>query len=636
MTLDALWSIAQIAYSVAAGATVGVAWSIFRRAPRRREMWLLIGTVMALALQYTAMAVDALLHATDTATAPFTVWSGLGHSLSIVCWALLVVFLLTVVTRVPAPEHADRRLAYVVLGSTGVGVAVTVALFLRALSRVVADADGASVHTALATLMSDVTPFPMFAIGVSLAWRTVIRRLSTAERTGWVWRLVRASRWPLAPPDHQPLTTEPKTSTDDVKVVLIVMGTASLVAANIHVLRTLVEWTAALVACSVVCQVVLLPSLVGLVYYQERYVFFDLVIKRGVLFVALSVVTTVTCYLFMRAVSIGPPQAAGVSVAATFLIYGATRLTGRAERWLDRLIFHRPNYETELQVVSAAMAQCADTDALSATVTTRLKTILGAEFVRYEVGSRRSNHLAIRVVRPDGHQGVLAFGARPRGQRYGCEDVTFIEAVAAHFAALLAGFAARRAQDAATTAELKALRAQINPHFLFNALNVLAQMARDQPATERTIINLSRVFHHALESTTREAVPLHDEIDAVRAYLEIERERFDDRLHFDIDVSEDLLETRIPPMLLQPLIENALKHGLSTKVAGGYIRVAAERQDGHLRMTVTDDGVGFDPARAAVNVGLANVRTRVEMSGGRWSLESAPGTGTTIRIDIAV
>ena len=147
-----------------------------------------------------------------------------------------------------------------------------------------------------------------------------------------------------------------------------------------------------------------------------------------------------------------------------------------------------------------------------------------------------TSQLVIGLGTPDRHRGYLSLGPRPRGQRYNSEEVNFVEAVAAQLAGLLASFEAREAHQLASVAELKALRAQINPHFLFNALNTLAQMARDQPSTERAILNLSRVFRHALESTQRETVPLAIGIEALRAYLEIERERFESRLQFAIDV----------------------------------------------------------------------------------------------------
>jgi len=206
--------------------------------------------------------------------------------------------------------------------------------------------------------------------------------------------------------------------------------------------------------------------------------------------------------------------------------------------------------------------------------------------------------------------------------------------VAGHMTGLLNGFDARESTRLATVAELKALRAQVNPHFLFNALTTLAEMAHSQPATERAILNLARVFRYALDATQHELVPLGEEVDAIRAYLEIEAERFDDRLRFDITVPANVRSTRVPPMLLQPLVENAVKHGLSSRVGGGMVRIAAEREDGLLRLTVQDDGVGFDVDRTPRHVGLSNVGARVEQTGGWWRVQSIPGAGTQVTLAV--
>jgi two-component system sensor histidine kinase LytS len=228
----------------------------------------------------------------------------------------------------------------------------------------------------------------------------------------------------------------------------------------------------------------------------------------------------------------------------------------------------------------------------------------------------------------------LAIGPRQRGQQYGSEDLTFIDAVAAQFAGLLESFGARQSEELAAKAELKALRAQINPHFLFNTLNTLAEMARGQPETERTILNLARVFRYALDSTRRDMVALAEEIDFIRSYLEIEAERFEQKLNYQIEAPEDLRETRLPPMLIQPLVENALKHGIGPKIEGGTVRIAAARTERGVRVTVSDDGVGFDLGSAEMNIGMTNVRQRVEALGGAWRVESRPGEGTAIALEL--
>ena len=234
----------------------------------------------------------------------------------------------------------------------------------------------------------------------------------------------------------------------------------------------------------------------------------------------------------------------------------------------------------------------------------------------------------------DGVRGVLELGPRAHGQPYGSEDLTFVDAVAAQFTAHLHAFDAQESARLTTAAELRALRAQINPHFLFNALNTLAEMSHGQPATERAILNLSRVFRYALESTQHERVPLEAEIEAIRAYLEIEAERFDDRLRFDIEVSDEVRQIPIPPMLLQPLVENAITHGLSEKVCGGLVRITAQRENGHVRLTVQDDGVGFDRDRTALRVGLTNVSARIERTGGSCQVQSIPGAGTLVTLAV--
>jgi two-component system sensor histidine kinase LytS len=213
--------------------------------------------------------------------------------------------------------------------------------------------------------------------------------------------------------------------------------------------------------------------------------------------------------------------------------------------------------------------------------------------------------------------------------------LTFVDAVAAQLAGHLEAFEARASAQLAAAAELRALRAQINPHFLFNALNTLADMADGQPETERTILNLSRVFRYALESTHQERVPLGTEIEAVRAYLEIEAERFEDQVRFAITIPDELLDAPVPPMLLQPLVENAVTHGLSATVDGGTVRIEAVRNNGHLCLTVQDDGVGFDVDHTPHRIGLANVVARVERTGGTWHVQSIPGSGTLITLMVA-
>jgi two-component system sensor histidine kinase LytS len=281
------------------------------------------------------------------------------------------------------------------------------------------------------------------------------------------------------------------------------------------------------------------------------------------------------------------------------------------------------------------MAKAPDISALTTTVTTHLAMALRAEFVRFSAEHEDPSRIAVGVGTANHPRGSLILGPRARGQQYGSEDLTFVDAVAAQLAGHLEAFEARASAQLAAAAELRAIRAQINPHFLFNALNTLADMADGQPETERTILNLSRVFRYALESTHQERVPLGTEIEAVRAYLEIEAARFEDQVRFAITIPDELLDAPVPPMLLQPLVENAVTHGLSAKIDGGTVRIDAVQNNGHLCLTVQDDGVGFEVDHTPQRIGLANVVARVERTGGTWHVQSIPGSGTLITLMVA-
>jgi signal transduction histidine kinase len=390
------------------------------------------------------------------------------------------------------------------------------------------------------------------------------------------------------------------------------------------------------IGLSILFHLLLLPSFMGLIYYQARFAFFDVMLKRGLLFLILAAIAAAIAFLLLPYLTTldAALQGAAFCVAAALFAWLSASLYRTGDRILDRVIFRRPDYRREFQTMAAQMAKCADAEALSAVVTTRLAQALTAEFVEYGPEVSRPSPIVVRIGAQERTLGRLGIGPRQRGQQYGSEDLTFIDAVAAQFAGLLESFGARQSEQLAAKAELKALRAQINPHFLFNTLNTLAEMARGQPETERTILNLARVFRYALDSTRRDMVALAEEIDFIRSYLEIEAERFEQKLNYQIEAPEDLRETRLPPMLIQPLVENALKHGIGPKMEGGTVRIAAARTERGVRLTVSDDGVGFDLGGAEMNVGMTNVRQRVEALGGAWRVESRPGEGTAIALEL--
>ncbi|MCS3661014.1 sensor histidine kinase [Salinibacter ruber] len=171
--------------------------------------------------------------------------------------------------------------------------------------------------------------------------------------------------------------------------------------------------------------------------------------------------------------------------------------------------------------------------------------------------------------------------------------------------------------------QLAALKAQVNPHFLFNTLNSISATLRQDPEQAREMIaKLSDMMRYALEGPDREFVPLREEIAFTRRYLDLERHRFSDRLRarMDVDADTDALDTPVPPMVLQPLVENALRHGIAPSEDGGSVTVAVTAEHDTLDVHVEDTGVGpdaDDPLSGSTDgTGLATTSTRLERTYG--------------------
>lgn len=179
---------------------------------------------------------------------------------------------------------------------------------------------------------------------------------------------------------------------------------------------------------------------------------------------------------------------------------------------------------------------------------------------------------------------------------------------------------------------------QVQPHFLFNALNTISSLVHERPVVaERMIARLSTLFRATLDSPGTEEVPLLDELRTARLYLEIEEARFEDRLRVRWRVDPEVYGARVPHLVLQPLVENAVRHGIAPRAAPGTVEITARRVDGTLRLEVRDDGVGGAPAAAEAGVGLQNTRERLRhLYGARQTMEvdGAPGGGFSVRITI--
>jgi sensor histidine kinase YesM len=180
----------------------------------------------------------------------------------------------------------------------------------------------------------------------------------------------------------------------------------------------------------------------------------------------------------------------------------------------------------------------------------------------------------------------------------------------------------------------------MNPHFLLNSLNAVLVLVRDRDhvTATRVLEELGEVLRHVLRSGGAQEVALEEELDFVRRYLGIEQVRFSDRLRVNYSVDPGIARAAVPDFILQPLVENALRHGIATRPEGGTITVAARREGAYLILSVEDDGPGFrDVPRGSAGLGLTNTRERLQvLYGERGQLEVAasPSGGTVARVHI--
>jgi len=264
-----------------------------------------------------------------------------------------------------------------------------------------------------------------------------------------------------------------------------------------------------------------------------------------------------------------------------------------------------------------------------------LASIFLAEFLRY-TGGRVFGARYLFTLHPDG-----------AGRHWTMEAAVFVAAMFAVLIPFKIWANARTEQKLVVQqrllqeARLRALTSQINPHFLFNTLNSIASLVRTSPETARGVI-------HRLSSILRRLLRKHDNFTTLREelafiddYLSIEMVRFGEKLRFVKDVDAVVLDSLVPSMMLQPIIENSLKHGLSSKIEGGTIRLKAWRDGLRLHLVVEDDGVGIPDAHLAQifekGIGISNVNERLKVLFGsdyKMWIDSRTGEGTRTGIEI--
>jgi two-component system, LytTR family, sensor kinase len=198
-----------------------------------------------------------------------------------------------------------------------------------------------------------------------------------------------------------------------------------------------------------------------------------------------------------------------------------------------------------------------------------------------------------------------------------------------------------RLNEQLSSAQLNALQRQIEPHFIFNTLNSICALVRENKneAAVSMIVALSDFLRRVANSSIEAKVRLAQEAEFLQKYLQIQQVRFAGRLKMDLQIPEQLREARIPSLILQPLVENAIKHGIAMRAQGGEVRVAASRSDGTLHLSVYNDGPLLDRDGCSVKcgIGLSNLRTRLELLyGGDFELRLDNYGITGVQVSIAL
>ena len=398
-------------------------------------------------------------------------------------------------------------------------------------------------------------------------------------------------------------------------------------------------------------------------YYRERLIFVDLLVKRGI-FLVVGAAILAPCLgageLFLWHPSAERLYALTTLVLAFWLLgpWVYARVARAVDRiWLGRrysAVDAERQFIREIQIPSSEdeLRECA-ARSLGAIFQTTAEVSFGPPAVPAAVAGDagrdpEDDSLSTELEQNSTRLGRIVLAGRPSGVPFLSDDRRLLQSLAAALTLALDNVhfrADRRLQEEreqqlrwlASRAELKALRAQINPHFLFNTLSVIAGLINCQPElADETIERLAQVFRYTLRKSENEWASLAEEVDFVAAYLRIEQARFGERLDVQLEVDPDAARIAIPAMSVQPLVENAIKHGLSAMEGPGTVRLRAGLDGEFLTVEVYDNGPGFPPDFSLEEYGdshgLRNVAQRLRGYYGdsaRLSWESG-GSGTRV------
>ena len=391
-----------------------------------------------------------------------------------------------------------------------------------------------------------------------------------------------------------------------------------------------------------------IPLALFVLLQDYRFVLLDAFVRFLANVLLAGVLTFAVIRIAFQWVTIDPRVSGNPLYAALFLVGICLLLIlfdllrAQVQQWLTRVVFRRPDLNKALHEMQSRsvlftdesgflewaageLARFMRTERVEIIPEARCREMLRGPDLLFPVpvsdlpSFRQSPEFAwVEAVVPlrlaHGDVRYLLLGRRHGGRRYLSEDLQSLSRLTTVILEQVERFRNLEMQRLVSQAELRALQSQINPHFLFNALNTLyGIIPRDAAGARKTVLNLAEIFRYFLQSE-RSFIQLSEELEIVKAYLEIERLRLGPRLEVRIDVDEAALGILIPILSIQPLVENAIKHGLSAKPGPGLLGLRVTVLDEELCIAVEDNGLGLNASgNSGTGVGLANVKRRLQL-----------------------
>ena len=301
-----------------------------------------------------------------------------------------------------------------------------------------------------------------------------------------------------------------------------------------------------------------------------------------------------------------------------FLVFFAW-LRNRVQAWLTHAVFRHGDLENLAVLLKDYPASLTEDPYLEWAAGTMAAAVKAARHAieRSQTAGTGEPQSWVEATVPvrlgPGDSRIVLLGRRRGGQRYLGEDLEALRKAAVVIGEHVESLRQQEMNRLVSQAELRALQSQINPHFLFNALNTLyGTIPRESAGARRMVLNLAEIFRYFLQ-TDKTFVTLDEEMQIVRAYLDVEQLRLGQRLNVDIQVDDAALDLLIPVLSIQPLVENAVKHGVALRTEPGYVRIQVTRAAGEVRIRVENSASGAPVASAGTGVGLQNVRRRLEI-----------------------